>query len=134
VELSAFATLTVGNPADNESLGNPLEVEVTLFGLTTTLDSYRFDVNFTPSVLSAVATSTGTGTIDNVGGSISGIARGNVGLKSGETLLKLYFTAIGLGTCFFSIPTPSVRLLDSDGNEIPFTTVDGTVSVDRPRP
>ena len=130
----ASATLTVGNPADNESVGNPVEVEVTLFDLATTLDSYQFDVKFTPSVLHAVATSSGTGSIDNAGGSISGIARGNVGLKSGGTLLKLSFKAIAPGTCFLSIPTPSVRLLDSNGNEIPFMTVGGRVSVDRPRP
>ena len=31
----------------NESVGNLVEVDVTIFGLPTTLDSYQFDVNFT---------------------------------------------------------------------------------------
>ncbi|MEO8053339.1 MAG: cohesin domain-containing protein [Acidobacteriota bacterium] len=126
---SASATLTIGNPNDNEAFGKPVEVEVTISGLATTLKSYGFDVDFTPSVLSAVATSSGTGTIDNIGGSISGVARDNVGLNFGGALLKLYFNAIGPGTCFLSIPTSSVSLLDSNGNEIPFATTDGKVSV-----
>jgi hypothetical protein len=106
-------------------------VEVTLFGLTTTLASYRLDVKFTPGVLQAVATGSGTGTIDNTGGSITGITRDNVGLKPGGSLLKLFFKAVGPGTCPLS--ASNVSLLDSTGNEIQFTAVGGAVIVDRPR-
>jgi len=126
------AILTVGSPSDNEAVGNMVEVDLTIFGLPTTLDSYQFDVDFTPGVLSAMGT--GSGTIDNVNGTITGITGHNVGLNFGGTLLRLYFNAVGRGTDFLSIPTSSVILLDSSGNEIPFTTVDGRVFVDGPAP
>ena len=125
---SGGAILSVGPPGDAETVGNLVEVDVTVFGLPTTLDSYQFDVDFTPGVLSDV---TQTGTIDNVGGSV-GIARSNVGLNFGGTLLRLYFRASGPGSAFLSIPTSSVTLLDTRGNQIPFTEVDGRVYVDSP--
>jgi hypothetical protein len=131
VNPSGLATLTVGNPVNNASVGDQVEVDVTLFGLTTTLDSYRLDVTFTPGVLQAVATNSGTGDIDNAGGLIAGIARDNVGLAAGGTLVKLFFTAVGPGTCYLA--ASNVRLLDSAGNEIPFRAVGGSVSVDRRR-
>jgi hypothetical protein len=125
---SGGAILSVGYPSDAETVGNLVEVDVTIFGLPTTLDSYRFDVDFTSSVLSDV---TQIGTIDNVGGTVT-IARSNVGLNFGGTLLRLYFTAIGPGTAFLSIPTSSVTFLDTSGNRIPFTELDGRVYVDSP--
>ena len=60
---SGSAILTVGYPSDGETVGNLVEVDVTIFGLPTTLDSYQFAVDFTPSVLADV---TQIGTIDNV--------------------------------------------------------------------
>ena len=129
---SGGAILTIGNDVDNETVGNSVEVDVSISGLTATLHSYRFDVKFSPAVLSAVAADSAT--IDNAGGTISGIAASNVGLNSGGTLLKLYFHAIGRGSSLMSIPAPSVTLLDSNGNEIPFTTQGGEVIVDIPLP
>ena len=125
---SGGAILSVGNPSDAETVGNLVEVDVTIFGLPTTLGSYRFDVDFTPVVLSDV---TQTGTIDNSRGTVT-IARSNVGLNFGGTLLRLYFNALGPGTAFLSIPALSVSLLDASGSQIPFTEVDGRVYVDSP--
>ena len=126
------AILTVGNSSDNEAVGNMVEVDLTIFGLPATLDSYQFDVDFTPGVLSAMGT--GSGTIDNVSGTITGMTGHNVGLNFGGTLLRLYFNAVGPGSDFLSIPTSSVILLDSSGTQIPFTTVDGRVYVNGPAP
>jgi hypothetical protein len=124
---SGGTILSIGQDVDNESIGSSIEVDVTLFGLTATLDSYRFDVSFSPGVLSALPTNPGT--IDPTAGTISGIARSNIGLNFGGTLLKLYFKTIGAGTAFLSIPASSVTLLDSNGNQIRFTTKDGKVFV-----
>ena len=44
---------------------------------------------------------------------ITGIAGHNVGMNFGGTLFKLYFTAIGPGTAFLSIPASSVSLWDA---------------------
>ena len=122
------AILTVGNPSDAETVGNLVEVDVTIFGLPTTLASYQFDIDFTPGVLSDA---TQTGTIDNVSGTVK-VTGSNVGMNFGGTLLRLYFNAIGPGTAFLSIPTSSVTLLDANGNQIPFTEVGGRVYVDSP--
>jgi hypothetical protein len=124
------AILTVGNPTDNEAAGNLVEVDVTIYGLPTTLASYHFDVDFTPGVLSALATDPGS--VDNAGGTITGITGNNIGMNFGGTLFKLYFNAIVPGTDFLSIPSASVILLDSSWNTIPFTAVGGRVSVDGP--
>lgn len=122
---SGGAILTVGNPMDNEAAGNLVEVDVTVSGLPATLGTYLLDVDFTPGVLSAL--STDPGTVDNAGGTISGIAASNVGLNLGGTLFRLYFNAIGPGTSFLS--ASSVVLLDSGGNSISCRTVTGMVDV-----
>ena len=67
---------------------------------------------------------------DNTAGTVTGIARSNVGPNAGGTLVKLRFQAIGAGTSALSIPPASVTL----SCEIPFTKKDGTVFVfDPPR-
>jgi hypothetical protein len=119
--------LTVGNSVDYEATGNMVEVDVTIFGLPSTLSAYQFDVNFTPGVLSALGA--GSGTIDNFDGTISGISGNNLNLNFGGTLFRLYFRAMGPGTDFLWIPTSSVILLDSSGNNIPFTTESARVYV-----
>ena len=130
---AAVAVLTIGSDADYEPAGSLVEVGVTLFGLATTLDSYQFDVDFTPGVLSFSGADAGVvGNIDNVGGTVTGIARRNVGLNFGGTIVKLFFKASGPGTSSLSIPASSVSLLDSGGNKIPFTTKDGKVIVADP--
>jgi hypothetical protein len=126
------AILTVGDSIDYEAVGNMVEVDVTIFGLPATLNSYQLDVDFTPGVLWALGS--GSGTIDNVDGTISGITGHNVGMNFGGTLFRLYFNAAGWGTDFLSIPTSSVILLDSSGNNIPFTTAGGRVYVDGAAP
>ena len=131
---SGGAILTVGSPFDLETVGNLVTLDVTISSLPTTLDSYKFDVAFTPGVLFAAGSSNGSGTIDNVGGTISGLTAKNLGLNFGGTLFKIYFNAIGPGNGFLSIPALSVTLLDSAGNEIPFTTAGGTVLVDGAAP
>jgi len=125
-----MATLTIGNDVDNVTIQSLVEVEVAISGLTATPDSYRFDVTFSQGVLAALATNPGT--IDNAAGTITGIARSNVNVNFGAPLLKLYFNAIGAGTCKLSIPSPTVALLDANGNQIPFTTKDGKVFVAAP--
>jgi hypothetical protein len=123
------AILTVGDSSDAETVGNLVEVDVTVFGLPATLASYQFAIDFSPNVLSYATWQSGT--IDNLDGTIT-LASSDVGLNFGGTLLRLYFNAIGPGTAFLSIPTSSVILLDASGNEIPFTGVDGRVYVDSP--
>ncbi len=127
---SGEAILTVGNGPDFESFGNLVEVDVTIFGLTTTLNAFQFDIDFTPGVLSGLGANVGTiENIDNVGGTAIGIARSSVGLNFGGTLVRFFFRAIGEGLSPLSIPASSVTLLDSDGNEIAFTTTGAYVVV-----
>ncbi len=131
---SGGAILTVGDPTDFWPAGSLVEVDVTLFGLPTTLDSYQVDIDFDPGVLSAVGANAGTiETMDNTSGNIT-IARSDVGLNFGGTLFRLYFTEVGAGLSFVSIPASSVTLLDSAGNAIPFTTVAGSVYSGGPAP
>lgn len=127
-----MVTLTIGSNANNVPLGSPVEVAVAISGLATTLASYRFDVAFSPGILSALTTNPGT--VDNAAGTITGIANSNVNLNFGATLLKLNFHAIGAGTCDLSIAAASVTLLDSNGSEIPFATTNGKVFVAAPLP
>ena len=112
---SGGAILTAGPSNDFWPAGSLIEEDVTVFGLPTTLDSYRIAVNFNPSVLCAVGVyGASMETMDNNGGTIT-IARNNVGLNYGGTLFKLYFQQVGAGFSFLSIPASSVTLLDCGG-------------------
>jgi hypothetical protein len=82
------------------------------------------------------------GTIDNIGGTISGTADSKIGFIPGVmgsgTLAIFQFTAIGNGTIPIGFQTDSVILLDSNLNDIPFTgagmaNVNGTSAVPEPR-
>lgn len=131
---SGGALLTAGESNDFWPVGSLVEEDVTVFGLTTTLDAYQLAIDFNPSVLCAVGIYGATmETMDNTAGTIT-IARDNVGLAYGGTLFKLYFQQVGAGFSFLSIPSASVTLLDSDGNEIPFTAVGGSLSTGGPAP
>jgi hypothetical protein len=122
------AILTVGESNNFWPAGSMVEEDVTVFGLTATLDSHQLAIDFNPGVVCAVGVYGATmETMDNSGGTIT-IARSSVGLNYGGTLFKLYFQQVGAGFSFLSIPSSSVSLLDSDGNEIPFTAVGGSLS------
>jgi len=131
---SGGAILTVGESNDFWPTGSLVEEDVTVFGLTATLDSYQLAIDFNPSVVCAVGVyGANMETMDNAGGTIT-IARDNVGLNYGGTLFKLYFQQVGAGFSFLSIPSSSVILLDSGGTEIPFTLVGGRLSTGGPAP
>jgi PEP-CTERM motif len=131
---SGGAILTVGETSDFWPVGSLVEEDVTVFGLATTLDSYRLAIDFNPGVVRAVGVyGATTEAMDNIGGAIT-IARKNVGLNYGGTLFRLYFQQVGAGFSFLSIPSSSVTLLDSGGNEIPFTAVGGSLSTGGPGP
>ncbi len=131
MDSAPLPVLMIGNDVNNEPFGSLVEVDVKIAGLAAILDSYRFDVAFTPGVLSFSGADRGTVQgFDNTAGTVTGIARSNVGLNAGGTLVKLRFKAIGAGTSVLSIPPTSVTLLC----KIPFTKKDGVVFVfDPPR-
>jgi len=128
---SAGAILTAGESNDFWPAGSLIQEDVTVFGLTSTLDSYQLSIDFNPGVLCAVGVYGAN--MDNTAGTIT-IARDNVGLNYGGTLFKLYFQQVGAGFSFLSIPSSSVTLLDSGGNEIPFTVMRGSLSTGGPAP
>ena len=131
---SAGAILTAGESNDFWPAGSLIQEDVTVFGLTSTLDSYQLSIDFNPGFLCAVGVyGANMETMDNTAGTIT-IARDNVGLNYGGTLFKLYFQQVGAGFSFLSIPSSSVTLLDSGGNEIPFTVVRGSLSTGGPAP
>lgn len=130
---SGGAILTAGEPSF-WPVGSLVEEDVTIFGLTTTLDSYQLAITFNPGIVCAVGVYGATmETMDNTAGTVT-VARNNVGLNYGGTIFKLYFQQVAAGFSFLSIPTSSVTLLDSDGNAIPFTAVGGSLSTGGPAP
>ena len=131
---SGGAILTVGDGSTFWPVGSLVEEDVTVFGLTTTLDSYQLAIDFNPGIVCALGVYGATmESMDNTGGTIT-IARSNVGLNYGGTLFKLYFQQVGAGFSFLSIPLSNVTLLDSGGNEIPFTAAGGSLSTGGPAP
>ena len=106
------------------------------------LYAFQFDLAFDPTILQLLSISEGTflpaagstifipGTIDNIGGNATSNADTLVGDIPGATgsgdLVDFTFLAINLGSS--SVSLSNGILLDSSFNEIPFTTVDGTVN------
>jgi adhesin HecA-like repeat protein len=129
------ATLTV-------SSGATFNVDVNVSNVTD-LYGYEFDVTFTPTVLSAVASSEGSfltaggstffipGTIDNSGGTVAATADTLLtaisGVSGSGTLATLTFDAIGGGTSPLTIQ--NVQLLNSNLNSILYGTTGGSVTV-----
>ncbi len=107
------------------------------------LFGYQFDLAFNPAVLAATSVTEGPflsscgptiflpGTIDNVGGSISGnadILAGPVsGINGSGTLLNASFQALAPGTS--SVSLFNVIALNSSGQELPLATSGSTVTV-----
>ena len=128
----------------NTTVGSPFTLSVNITD-GTDLYAFQFDLTFDPTILSATSVTNGLflstlsdgsfipGTIDNVGGLISSTADSETGLVSGVTgsgtLAIFQFTAIGSGTSAITVPVSSVILLDSNLNDIAFTTSGGGVNV-----
>lgn len=128
----------------NTTVGSPFTLDVNITG-GTDLYAYQFELTFDPTILFAVSVSNGLflsslsdgsfipGTIDNVGGLISATADSETGLVSGVTgsgrLASFQFTAIGSGTSAITVPVSGVILLDSNLDNIAFTTSGGSVNV-----
>jgi len=106
------------------------------------LFAFQFDLGFDPLVLSATGTAEGAflpgggttvpipGTIDNIGGAITGTAdalTGFSGVSGSGVLATVAFQSIGDGTSPISLF--NVLLLDSNLNGIAATIQDGTVEV-----
>jgi len=132
-------------PVTNPNAGDTFTVEVTVTGITD-LYAFQFDVSFDPALLSAVAVSEGAflpgggttffipGTIDNVGGAISGNADALIGAIPGVSgdgvLAEFQFTALAPGTSALSFANRI--LLDSSLNDITANTTfqNGSVTID----
>jgi len=107
------------------------------------LYAFQFDLSFDPSILQLLSISEGSflpgagstifvpGTIDNIGGTATSNADTLVGAISGASgdgdLVDFTFQAIDTGTSSLSLSNG--LLFDSNFNEIPFTTVDGSVTM-----
>lgn len=112
------------------------------------LYAFQFDLSFDPTILQLLSISEGSflpaagstifipGTIDNIGGTATGNADTLVGdipgASGGGDLVDFTFEAINTGTS--SVSLSNGILLDSGFNFIPFTTVDGSVTVAFPTP
>jgi len=138
----ADSVVSIQPSTDSVSLGNSFTLDVDIAGVTDLYD-WQFDVDFNPAVLSVTGITEGSflsgggttfflpGTIDNVGGSITFNADTLLGPPPGVngsgTLATLDFTAIGNGSS--PITLANVILQDSNGDNIDFTTDNGTVNV-----
>lgn len=138
----AAAVLSIEPVASTAIAGSSVELTVEVTGITD-LYAWQFDVDFSPDVLSAqseiedtfLATGGATifipGIVDNVNGAITDTAdtleTAVSGVGGSGTLLDLDFLASGIGVSDVSLA--NVILLDSDFNNIPFTTSDGSVTV-----
>lgn len=145
VSLPAFAdsVLNINPTSTVVAPGASFAISVDITGAMD-LYTYQFDVGFNPSVLSAASVNEGPflmsngdttffipGAIDNTGGVISGtadtIVGGLQGVSGSGTLALFDFTAINKGTSPISIS--NVLLLDSQGDVLNSSSIDGTVTV-----
>lgn len=124
------------------SVDNSLVIPISISGASD-LYAFQFDVTWDPSILQLqsinegpfLATAGSTffipGTIDNVAGDATFTADSLLGPGPGAagtgTLATLDFQAIGTGTSALSLA--NVILLDSNLNNIDFTSTDGSVTV-----
>jgi hypothetical protein len=138
----ADTVLSIQPTSTSASKGNTVTLDVNISGVTD-LYSWQFDVDFDPSVLTATGITEGPflsgggstffipGTIDNVGGSIA--FNGDTllgplpGVNGSGTLAILSFTAIGSGSS--PVDPANEILLDSKGNNIDFSTENGTINI-----
>jgi hypothetical protein len=130
-------------PSDTSTiLGGAFTVLVDISGVTD-LYAYQLDLMYSPAVLAVQSVTEDAflaqggstffvaGTIDNVGGDVSNNAdtleTAISGVSGGGILLDFDFLAVGPGTS--DVDLANVELLDSNLNDIAFTTQDSSVSV-----
>lgn len=134
-------TLNVVSPAD-VSQGSTFAVDVNISGVAD-LYAFQLDLDFDPSVLSLTSVSEGVflpsggstffipGTIDNVGGSVTGNADTLLtaisGVSGTGTLIVFDFNALTSGTS--ALDLANITLLDSGLNNIDFTSTNSEVMV-----
>lgn len=125
-----------------ESLASNFDIPVTISGATD-LYAFQFDLSFDPEILQLQSVTEGPflpsggstffvpGTIDNVAGTATFNADTLIGSIPGVvgdgTITFLNFTAVGNGTSALNLA--NVILLDSNLNELSFTTTSGQVMV-----
>jgi general secretion pathway protein D len=143
--VSAGATvIAVAPPSGNVSVGDVFTTSVNVDNISD-LYAFQFDLTFDPSMISAISVLNGLflsspadgtfipGAIDKSSGLVSATADFILGPGPGVTgdgtLAIFQFTALKVGMSLISVPSASVILLDSNLNDIPFTTSDGSVVV-----
>ena len=136
------STILVSPPSSNVSVGQVFTLAINMNSVTD-LYAYQFDLKFDASVLNAVSETEGdflslggptffiSGTIDNVGGFISGssdsLESAVLGVSGSGTLVSVSFKAIGAGNS--SVQILNDILLDSNLSGIDTSVANGTVSV-----
>jgi len=138
----ADSVASVQPPTTSTTIGNTVALNVDISNLAD-LFSYQFDVDFNPSVLSAIGVAEGSflpsggstffipGTIDNVGGTVAfnadTLLGPGPGVNGSGVLLTVDFTTIGSGVS--SVDLANLIFLDSTGAPINVSTSGGTVDV-----
>jgi hypothetical protein len=135
-------TLAVSPPMTNTTGGQLVSLDIDVSDISDPY-AWQFDVDFDPSIVSVVSISEGTflasggttffvpGTIDNSDGSISfnadTLIGALVGVDGSGTLATVEFNAIGAGDS--AVTLNNIILLDSNVNNIDFTSTDGSINV-----
>jgi general secretion pathway protein D len=136
------ATVSVQPSSNAVGQGQTLDVSVDISGVSD-LYAFQFDLGYDPTILSAISVSEGSllpaggstvfipGSIDNGAGTVTATADTLIGPIPGVSgdgvLANIEFQAIALGTSALSLS--NITLLDSTLSQIPFSSVDGSVSV-----
>jgi general secretion pathway protein D len=144
--LTAQAVISPGSIVD-VSVDQVFTLPVDIAGVSD-LYAFQFDLAFDPTILQLLSVSEGSflpsagstifipGAIDNMGGTATATADTLVGDIPGASgdgdLVDFTFLAINVGAS--SVSLSNEFLLDSNFNFIPFTTVDGSVTVFTPEP
>ena len=136
----ADAVLSVSSPA-TVAQGSTFDVEVDISGAAD-LYAYQLDLDFNPSVLQATGTITEggffqsgggfvPGTVDNTAGTITfnadTLLGPGPGLSGGGQLIIFEFDALAAGAS--GLDLANITLLDSNLNNIDFTSTNGSVTV-----
>jgi hypothetical protein len=141
--LLATPVVSIHPSVSNPVAGSTFDVLVDITSVTD-LYAFEFDISFNPTVLSAVNVTEGAflpaggttffipGLIDNTAGTIAftsdTLVGPLVGVSGSGTLAKIEFHANALGTSTFD--ASGVSLLNSNLNDISFTSTNGRVDVD----
>jgi hypothetical protein len=139
----ARADALVAPGSEIVGLGNTVSVPVNISSVSNLYD-WEFDLSFDPTVLQLTGVSEGPflssgggttfffpGFTNNTAGKVTFVADTLIGpvpgVTGGGVLADLQFQAISLGSSALTLS--NVILQDSAGNDIPFTTALGSVSV-----